>query len=107
PLTAVRRYGRRIVHVHVKDVAAEPLEALRTGRLPNFLEALRARIFTELGGGILPVAALLDSLADRDYEGWLMVEQDTTWNPPSESAAVSRRVLDFALRMQSEAEAAA
>jgi inosose dehydratase len=107
PLATLRRYGRRIVHVHMKDVAAEPLEALRAGRLTGFLEALRARIFTELGGGVLPVAALLDELADRDYAGWLMVEQDTTWNPPSESAAISRRVLEFALRLRSDAGAAA
>jgi inosose dehydratase len=107
PLTVIKRHGRRVIHVHLKDVAPEPLEALRDGRCPDFLEALRARIFTELGSGVLPVAAILDALADRDYAGWLMIEQDTTWAPPSESAAIGRRVLEFALRMRSEAAAAA
>ena len=42
--------------------------------------------------GVLAVAAA------RDYDGWLMVEQDSTWGPPSESAAIGRRVLAAALR---------
>lgn len=37
-------------------------------------------------------------LAERDCAGWMMVEQDTTWTPPSEAMAIARRVLDYAIR---------
>ena len=37
-------------------------------------------------------------LAERRYDGWLMVEQDSGWPPPAESAAIGRRVLAAALR---------
>jgi inosose dehydratase len=98
PVTALRRYGERVIHVHLKDVAAAPFAQLRDGTLADFFEALRARIFTELGNGVLDLAGVIDALAARDYAGWLMVEQDSTWLPPSESAAVGRRILGFVLR---------
>jgi sugar phosphate isomerase/epimerase len=41
---------------------------------------------------------VLGALADRDYDGWLMVEQDSSWGPPSESTAIGRRVLAETLR---------
>lgn len=98
PSAAVGRFAERITHVHLKDVAPEPLAGLRGGAVVGFLEALRARIFVELGAGVVDLDAILDALADRGYAGWLMLEQDTTWRPPSESAAISRRVLDYAIR---------
>jgi inosose dehydratase len=98
PVAAVREQGERIVHVHLKDVAAEPLRRIREGAIAGFLDALRARIFTELGNGVVDVEGVIDALASRDYAGWLMVEQDTTWRPPSESAAIGRRALESALR---------
>jgi inosose dehydratase len=107
PVTALRRYGARVAHVHLKDVASEPLAQLREGTITGFTEALRARVFTELGSGVLDLAGVLDALADAGYEGWLMVEQDTTWKPPSESAAIGRGVLQFALRLGSEGRRAA
>jgi inosose dehydratase len=107
PVVAIRRYGPRIAHVHLKDVAAEPLTRLRDGTISGFTDALRARIFTELGDGVLDVAGVLDALDDLDYRGWLMVEQDTTWKPPSESAAIGRSVLGFALRLRAEGRRAA
>jgi inosose dehydratase len=98
PVAMLRRLGDRVVHVHVKDVAGDVLARLLDGSLSDFFEALRARIFTELGNGVVDVAGVIDALEQRDYAGWLMVEQDTTWHPPSESAAIGRRVLEFALR---------
>ena len=98
PVAMLRRLGDRVVHVHVKDVAGDVLARLLDGSLRDFFGALRARIFTELGNGIVDVAGVIDALEQRDYAGWLMVEQDTTWHPPSESAAIGRRVLEFALR---------
>jgi len=41
---------------------------------------------------------VLAALARLDYRGWLIVEHDTTWRPPSESAAISRAIVDFVLR---------
>jgi inosose dehydratase len=99
PADAVRRYGSRIGHVHMKDVDAAVLGRLRDGAIPGFLDALRARIFTELGNGVLDVLGVLRELARINYQGWLMCEQDTTWRPPAESAAISHAVLAYALRL--------
>jgi sugar phosphate isomerase/epimerase len=41
---------------------------------------------------------VLETLEAVDYDGWLMVEQDSSWLPPAEAAAVGRRVLGYALR---------
>ncbi|HSL33172.1 MAG TPA: sugar phosphate isomerase/epimerase [Candidatus Limnocylindrales bacterium] len=98
PVAAIRTYAPRIDHVHLKDVAPEPLADLRRGEIGGFLEALRARIFVELGAGVVDIQGILEALAAADYRGWIMLEQDTTWRPPAESAAISRRVLAYAIR---------
>ncbi len=98
PVAALRTYGDRVRHVHLKDVAAEPLRRLQTGEVAGFLDGLRERIFTEIGSGLLDVSGVLQALSERDYRGWIMVEQDTTWRPPSESAAIARAVFDYAVR---------
>jgi inosose dehydratase len=98
PVDALRRYGDRVTHVHLKDVDRQVLDDLRAGRLPDFAAAIRARLFTELGAGVIDLPGILSVLAARDYDGWLMVEQDSSWGPPSEAAAIGRRVLAGALR---------
>ena len=102
PVAAIERFGARIRHVHLKDVDPVVLGRLRAGELSDFPAAIRARLFTELGAGILDLPAVLSSLVRLDYAGWLMVEQDSCWGPPSESAAVGRRVLAEALRRLGE-----
>jgi inosose dehydratase len=99
PVAAVQDFGPRIRHVHMKDVDENVLNRLRAGGVPGFLAALEARIFTELGNGLLDVAGVLRALARMNYGGWLMCEQDTTWRPPAESAAISRAVLGYAIRL--------
>jgi inosose dehydratase len=98
PVEAIRRYGPRVRHVHMKDVDAAVLARLRAAEIADFLEALRARIFTELGYGVLDVLGVVQELARIDFDGWLMCEQDTTWRPAAESAAVSRAILGYAMR---------
>ena len=99
PVDAVRRYGDRIRHVHMKDVDPAVLARLRGGAIPDFHDALRERIFTELGNGALDVLGVVRELDRLDYAGWLMCEQDTTWRPPAESAAISRHVLGYSIRL--------
>ena len=99
PDDAVRRYVTRIRPVQMKDVDSSVLQQLRAGAVPGFLDALKARIFTELGNGVLDVLGVVRELARVNYSGWLMSEQDTTWRPPAESAAISRAVLAYAKRL--------
>jgi inosose dehydratase len=98
PVAALRQYGERVSHVHLKDVDPEVLAGLRDGTVGGFGAAIRRRLFTELGAGALDLDAILAVLAERRYAGWLMVEQDSGWPPPAESAAIGRRVLAVALR---------
>lgn len=98
PVAALRRFGDRVSHVHLKDVDPGVLRGLRSREIGSFSDAVRQRLFTELGSGALDLDGILAVLADRRYDGWLMVEQDSGWPPPAESAAISRRVLASAIR---------
>jgi inosose dehydratase len=98
PVSTIRRYGKRITHAHLKDVDPDVLNRLRSGEIADFGAAVRARLFTELGAGLLDLDGCLAALAEHDYQGWLMVEQDSSWGPPSEAAAIGRRVLAHAIR---------
>lgn len=99
PVTALRRYGERVTHMHLKDVDPAVLARLRNGEVTDFGASVGARLFTELGAGVLDLEGCLAVLAERRYTGWLMVEQDSSWGPPSEAAAIGRRVLANALRI--------
>ena len=90
----------RVTHVHLKDVdRGRSRSGSGRARSPGFAAAVRERLFTELGAGVLDLAGVLRSLASRGYDGWLMVEQDSSWGPPAEAAAIGRRVLAATLRM--------
>ncbi len=97
PIKALEWLGERVTHVHLKDVDPVVLARLSEGALSGLGEAVDQRIFTELGAGMLDLMGVLRALAARGYDGWLMVEQDSSWAPPSEAAAIGRRVLAHAL----------
>jgi inosose dehydratase len=88
PVAALREYGELITHIHVKDVDPAVLERLRAGEIDGFMGAVRERIFTEPGNGMLDLDGVLAELAARNYDGWLMVEQDSSWLPPVEAARI-------------------
>ena len=79
PVRAIRRYGSLVTHVHLKDVDPAVLARLRSREIDGFSAAVRERIFTELGNGALDLRGVLATLDAVDYDGWLMVEQDSSW----------------------------
>jgi inosose dehydratase len=92
PIDVVRCHPARIAYIHLKDVDGKVLSGLRAAGL-GFDDGIRKRVFTELGRGLLDVGGLLEALRGIGYDGWVMVEQDSTWLPPAESARVSRDYL--------------
>ena len=96
PVDAIGRYGSLIAHVHAKDVDPAVLARLRAGELEGLGDAVRERLFTELGNGALDLEGVLRGLDRIGYDGWLMVEQDSSRLRPSEAAAIGRRVLEYA-----------
>jgi inosose dehydratase len=98
PVQAIDRYGDLVTHVHVKDLDPDVLAALRAGEIDGFAAAVRQRIFTEPGNGALDLDGVVGGLDRIGFSGWLMVEQDSSWLPPSEAAAIGNRVLRYALR---------
>jgi inosose dehydratase len=96
PVDAVMKYRSRIVHLHLKDVQPEVLQAVREGGV-DFLDAVRRGVFCELGEGALDVPAIAQGLKACGYKGWALVEQDVDANQPGvnpfESGVRSRQYL--------------
>ncbi len=90
---AVRRYLPRLSYLHFKDVEPSVLEELRREGF-DFFEALRRRLFTELGTGVIDVLAITRTLQEAGWSGWVVSEQDTSYLAPLESASLNRRALD-------------
>jgi sugar phosphate isomerase/epimerase len=80
PVALLRRHGKRIQSLHVKD------------RLPNAPTSLElgpaAAHFTEVGNGTLDWVSLL-RLATTEHVSYLFVEQDQTDRPPLQSLQIS------------------
>jgi inosose dehydratase len=91
PVAAVRAWGERINHVHLKDARLEVLEAIVRDSAP--VEAIwRRKAFCRLGAGDVAIDDVLASLNEIGYRGWLVVEQDIIPDPaePAGQAAVDQ-----------------
>ena len=93
PVEAIRRHGPLITHLHAKDVDPAVLARLRAGEISGFGEAIRQRLFTELGNGALDLSGVVRALDAIGFAGWIMVEQDSSWLPPAEAAEIGLRTL--------------
>ena len=97
PVETIRRHGTLIRHVHAKDVDPAVLARMRSGELSGMWPAIRWRIFTELGNGALDLRGVVEALDGIGYDGWIMVEQDSSWLPPAEASEIGGTALRAAL----------
>jgi len=86
-------HGGRVRYVHIKDVDRGMLERARAAGW-SFKEALEHFVFSPLGSGLVPLRQVLRSLKGGGYDGWLVVEQDTTPQDPTDVAARNREWLE-------------
>jgi inosose dehydratase len=83
PVAALRDWGERVNHVHVKDLR---LDVLR--RAGSWDEAWAGGVFCELGAGNVDLLGFLRRLGA--YSGWLVVEQDWVPKPDENTEAQIR-----------------
>jgi inosose dehydratase len=95
-LRMIERYGHRIGYVHIKDVDGIVLEKSRKEGW-SFQQALKNFIFAPLGQGVAQVPEVIAALKTQNYNGWIVIEQDTTPDDPTENAKNNRLYLEKVL----------
>lgn len=95
-LEMLPRYASRVGHVHVKDVDGAVLDRARADGW-SFRKALAEHIFPPLGEGIARIPDVVAALQAVGYDGWYVVEQDTSPEPTA-SARANRIYLQRLLR---------
>jgi inosose dehydratase len=80
PVEAIRDWGDRINHVHLKDARLDVIHGIVNDRAP--VRAIwERRAFCRLGAGDVPLGHVLENLRAQHYSGWLVVEQDILPDP--------------------------
>jgi inosose dehydratase len=81
PAALAAEHAGRIRHTHLKDVDATWARRVRDGEV-SYLQAVRGGLYRPLGQGDVDVAAIVGSLERAGYDGWYVLEQDTTLAGP-------------------------
>jgi inosose dehydratase len=74
-LAVIAKHGKRIVHVHAKDVRASVLKDAKNRDL-SFLDSVLNGVFTVPGDGSIDYLAIFKGLKALDYCGWIVVEAE-------------------------------
>ena len=75
PVDLLTKHVKRVVHVHCKDVRTPVIAQARNDGW-SFLNGVINGTFTVPGDGSIDYAAVLKTLKDNGYEGWLVVEAE-------------------------------
>ena len=93
-LATARRHGRRINHVHCKDIREGVLARLKAENW-SFPKGVVEGVFTVPGDGAIDFRAFAQVLTEIGYSGWVVVEaeQDPNKANPLEMARVGHQAL--------------
>ena len=90
PVEVFQTYIDRIPYTHFKDIDMnEVKEDTAKGDYRSIIH-----YFEELGEGKIDFPSIIRIMDKSDYNGWIMVELDSTTRTPKESAAMSKRYLE-------------
>jgi inosose dehydratase len=90
PVGALRLFGDRVWHVHFKDCYPDIAERASREKW-DYFTAVRNGVFYGLGGGEVDIGALIATLYKRDYNGWVVVEDEL---PPGMGDPLQRARID-------------
>lgn len=74
-VSLLRKHASRVVHVHCKDVRPNVIAKARNDGW-SFLRGVLAGTFTVPGDGVIDYDAVLATLHEAGYQGWLVVEAE-------------------------------
>ncbi len=75
PMRVLEKYGERIWHVHFKDFSPTVADMAVQNNW-DYFEAVKNGVFCELGKGAVDFKKVKAFLEDKNYNGWVVVEQD-------------------------------
>jgi len=90
-LAVLKKWGKRIKHVHLKDVRPAVVAKIKAEK-KSFLTAVKSGAFTVPGDGSVDFVPVFQALRDLAYQGWWVVEaeQDPALANPLEYAIKAR-----------------
>jgi inosose dehydratase len=75
PEEALQKHSNRIWHVHFKDF--DPEAARLSSKINgDYFDAIKKGVFCKLGEGSVDFKTVVNMLNDRNYNDWIVVEQD-------------------------------
>jgi len=90
PIHAINHFGKRISHVHIKDVSGEVLAKLASGEIASMeTSVVEQKLFVPAGTGVLDLKGVISALTALNFSGWLMSEQDSAWEPSEAASGIS------------------
>ncbi len=94
PLAMLRKYAKRVGHVHLKDMRRQMVDQVAPKGW-SFLKAVREGAFTVPGDGCVAFDPVFELLSQSGFEGWLLVEaeQDPALANPLEYAIKARKFI--------------
>jgi inosose dehydratase len=102
PTEEAKKYRSLLRYVHIKDVNATVLGEVRHRKF-DFETAVGAGVFSPIGDGCIDFEGVFRFLAESQYLGWAIVEQDVIFGktaiPPAESMRAS---LDYLKEVMSK-----
>lgn len=75
PVVALKEYYDRIWHVHFKDYDPE-VGRRSAGENFDYFKSVEEGVFCELGKGNVDFKSIVNMLIDKEYDGWIVIEQD-------------------------------
>lgn len=75
PVASIKKYWDRIWHIHFKDCDEIIANKSRENNW-GYFKSVREGVFCELGKGSVDFNSIRDELVKRNYNGWIVVEQD-------------------------------
>ena len=93
-MSVLKKYIKRIKHVHLKDVRPDVIADVKANK-ESFLQGVRKGTFTVPGDGVIDFAPIFEVLSENDYEGYVLVEaeQDPAIANPFEYALKARKYI--------------